>query len=227
MSSQAAPKIPSGEQEERRRWSRRGFLGATVAGGTSLLSGGCVATSPAEAVDLVWGRRGLSRGRFIKPRAIAIDAADHLYIVDTTGRIQVFDSDGQLLRLWSTPQTENGRPTGLAVKHNPNSGDHTQARLLVADTHYYRMLAYTLDGELVEREQIGGVAGHGDGEFAFVTDAVIDDSGCYYIGEYNASDRIQKFDPDGNFITSWGGNGNAPGNAGALFSIIEGLRNLL
>ena len=37
------------------------------------------------------------------------------------------------------------------------------------------MLSYTLEGELREDEQIGGVAGHSPGEFAFVTDAVCDD----------------------------------------------------
>jgi DNA-binding beta-propeller fold protein YncE len=81
----------------------------------------------------------------------------------------------------------------------------------VADTHYYRMLSYTLQGALCESEQIGGTAGHLPGQFAFVTDAVCDDQGAFYIGEYNASDRIQKFDPDGNFVTQWGGNGQAPG----------------
>jgi DNA-binding beta-propeller fold protein YncE len=155
----------------------------------------------------MWGRRGLSNGRFIKPRAIAIDTRDQLFIVDTTGRIQVFNADGQLLRLWSTPQIENGKPTGLAIQCGPQ----TDCRLLVADTHYYRMLAYTVDGELIESAQIGGSAGHNPGEFAFVTDAVSDRHGCFYIGEYNASDRIQKFDPDGNFLTQWGGNGNEPG----------------
>ena len=85
------------------------------------------------------------------------------------------------------------------------------SRLLVADTHYYRMLAYTLDGQLIESAQIGGSAGHNPGEFAFVTDAVTDDEGSYYIGEYNASDRIQKFDPEGNFLLQWGGTGKEAG----------------
>ena len=157
--------------------------------------------------ELIWGRRGLSDGRFIKPRAIAIDADDQLYIVDTTGRIQVFDVDGQFLRNWSTPQIDNGKPTGLAIQDFGES----EKRLLVADTHYYRMLAYTVDGQLLEEAQIGGTAGHQPGEFAFVTDAVSDRQGCFYIGEYNASDRIQKFDSDGNYLTQFGGNGNQPG----------------
>jgi sugar lactone lactonase YvrE len=158
---------------------------------------------------LVWGRRGLSSGRFLKPRAITIDTDDQLYIVDTTGRIQVFDADGILLRLWKTLQTKNGRPTGLAIQPPSVAGD--PAKLLVADTHYYRMLVYDLQGNLMDDSQIGGTAGLASGEFAFVTDAVCDQQGCFYIGEYGDSDRIQKFDPDGNFMTQWGGTGREPG----------------
>ncbi|WP_442506495.1 NHL repeat-containing protein [Novipirellula sp. SH528] len=157
----------------------------------------------------MWGRRGFSEGRFLKPRAIAISPADELFIVDTTGRIQVFDVDGNFQRSWKTPDTENGRPTGLAVETPP--GKNQVPNLLVADTHYYRTLAYTLSGDLCTDKQIGGVSGHSPGEFAFVTDTVCDDQGCFYIGEYGDSDRIQKFDPERNFLTQWGGTGNEHG----------------
>ncbi|NND96025.1 MAG: twin-arginine translocation signal domain-containing protein [Pirellulaceae bacterium] len=191
--------------------NRRNFLAsvATGVGAACLATTGCVPNGSIDQPELVWGRRGMSDGRFLKPRAITIDHNDHLYIVDTTGRIQVFDTDGQLLRWWKTPQTANGRPTGMATKKI--GGVEGKSRLYVADTHYYRMLAYKPNGELINSEQIGGVAGHSPGEFAFVTDAVCDDEGCIYIGEYGASDRIQKFSPDGKFITQWGGNGHQPG----------------
>lgn len=190
---------------------RRDLLKASMGllAGSSLLSTGCVPIGFGSKPDLVWGRRGISEGRFLKPRAITIDADDQLYIVDTTGRIQVFDVDGKLLRFWSTPETKNGRPTGLAIR--PDVVDPDEPRLLVADTHYYRMLCYSPDGELRQEEQIGGTAGHSPGEFAFVTDAVCDSEGCFYIGEYGDSDRIQKFDRDGNFLTQWGGTGHEPG----------------
>jgi DNA-binding beta-propeller fold protein YncE len=180
---------------------------ATIA---SIASVGCVPATHAGSVDLVWGRRGLSEGRFLKPRAITIDDQDHLYIVDTTGRIQVFDADGNFLRSWTTPATENGRPTGLGFvpANRHRSG---QARLLVADTHYYRMIAYTLDGQLDDEATIGGTSGKGDGEFAFVTDVACDAQGNYFVGEYNQSDRIQKFDRDGKFVMSFGGYGSEPG----------------
>lgn len=197
-------------QTTERRTSRRRWIrdACGIVGAACLASTGCVPSGGNALPELVWGRRGFSDGRFLKPRAITIDADDQLYIVDTTGRIQVFDPDGNLLRLWKTPKTKNGRPTGLAVQ--PAGLVSDQPQLMVADTHYYRMLVYQLNGALVNDAQIGGVPGHSPGEFAFVTDAVCDRDGCFYIGEYGDSDRIQKFDPDGNFITQWGGTGREP-----------------
>ncbi|GAA4449182.1 NHL repeat-containing protein [Novipirellula rosea] len=184
------------------------MLCASLALGSSMISG-CVSGASGSRTQIVWGRRGFSDGRFLKPRAIAISPADELFIVDTTGRIQVFDVDGNFQRSWKTPDTENGRPTGLAVETPP--GPNSVPNLLVADTHYYRTLAYTLSGDLCRDKQIGGVAGHSPGEFAFVTDTVCDQEGCFYIGEYGDSDRIQKFDPERNFLTQWGGTGNEHG----------------
>jgi DNA-binding beta-propeller fold protein YncE len=193
--------------------------------GLSVTTGGCISQTKTTLPEKTWGRRGFSPGRFLKPRAMAIDPQDNLYIVDTTGRIQVFDFDGNFLRQWKTPETENGRPTGLTFtqgstentairppKNQSSSAFTDSARLLVADTHYYRMLSYTPDGIEQENEMIGGTAGFGPGEFAFVTDIACDPQGNRYIGEYNASDRIQKFDRDGNFVCQWGGSGNEPGS---------------
>ncbi len=55
---------------------------------TTLFPGCTRSTGPAEEPDLMWGRRGLSEGRFLKPRAIAIDPDDQLYIVDTTAEFK-------------------------------------------------------------------------------------------------------------------------------------------
>ncbi len=154
-------------------------------------------------VELVWGRHGLSDGRFQKPRAMAINDLDEIFVVDMTARIQVFDRDGHFLRGWRTPEWKNGKPTGLSMDREGN--------LLVADTHYYRVLAYTPRGELIESRTLGGVPGNAPGEFGLVTDAVQDSSGNLYVAEYGEFDRIQKFNPDGEFLFEWGGHGSAAG----------------
>ncbi len=169
-----------------------------------LLLSGCTNSPQAEGTaDLIWGKAGITDGRLQKPRAIAIDSRDQLYIVDMTARIQVFDVDGKFLRGWKTPVSKNGRPSGLTIDR--------AGRLLVADTHYYRMLVYAASGEPVEAATIGGTLGREPGEFGFVTDVVEDSSGNYYIGEYGDFDRIQKFSHDGEFLLQWGSHGSEPG----------------
>ncbi len=170
----------------------------------AVLMSGCLSNpSPPGKPDQVWGRGGISAGRLQKPRAMAIDAQDQVYIVDMTGRIQVFTTEGQYLRGWRTPEIEFGKPCGL--------GFAVDGSLLVADTHYFRVLVYTPQGELLKERTLGGQSGTEPGQCNFVTDAVQDSHGCYYVAEYGQCDRIQKFAADGRFLFQWGGRGREPG----------------
>jgi DNA-binding beta-propeller fold protein YncE len=183
--------------------SRRQFLRAALA--STALAGGCIRTgSPRTGkFDKLWGLPGGTPGRLFRPRAIAIDKDDLLYIVDMTPQIQVFTGDGVFVRGWQTPQYDRGKPSGLSFD---NAGN-----LLVCDTHYFRVLVYTPQGELLENQTIGGTCGSGNGEFQFVTDAAQDAAGNYYIAQYFEYDRIQKFTPDRQFVLSWGDHGQEPG----------------
>lgn len=158
--------------------------------------------STSDSKVFVWGRRGLDDGRFIKPRAITVDDQDRLYIVDMTSRIQVFDRDGNFIRSWRTPECGQGKPCGLSISQD--------GLLMVCDTHYFRVLFYTIDGTLIPERTIGGLNGRGPGEFGFVTDVVQDSKGNYYVSEYGDYDRIQKFTPDGKFVYQWGQHGSEP-----------------
>jgi DNA-binding beta-propeller fold protein YncE len=183
---------------------RRCFEKMALVAMVTAATGGCTAEATAERQpEKVWGRLGAGKGQFSKPRAMAIDAADQLYIVDMTARIQVFDVEGNFIRGWQTPEHTNGRPTGMTIAPDGN--------LLVADTHYYRVLTYTPYGELLAEATLGGTMGQGPGEFGFVTDAVRDAAGNYYVSEYGEFDRIQKFAADGTFLLQWGGHGSEPG----------------
>jgi DNA-binding beta-propeller fold protein YncE len=154
------------------------------------------------APELVWGIHGTREGRLHKPRVAAIDAEDRLYLADLTDRIQVFDRDGRYLHGWRTPGLNVDGPSGLTVDR--------LGRVLVADTHFYRVLVYDRQGRLLH--QVGdGVQGSTPGRFGFPTDAVIDADGRYYVSEYGDFDRIQVFDADGRFLHQWGGHGYDPG----------------
>ena len=98
-----------------------------------------VKPGPGAQPELVWGKRGVAAGDFVRPRAIAIDAQDRLFIVDFTARIQVFDRDGKYLKTgWTTPDYRNGRPSGLSVDFDGN--------LVVSDSHYHTVRIYTPAG---------------------------------------------------------------------------------
>jgi DNA-binding beta-propeller fold protein YncE len=186
------------------RMTRREALGAAAAASSAALTG-CLGGGPFSSgrLDKVWGLAGGTPGRLFRPRGIAIDKDDLLYIVDMTPQIQVFTSNGEFVRGWQPPQFDRGKPSGVSFD---NAGN-----LLVCDTHYFRVLTYTPQGELLEERTIGGVCGSGDGEFQFVTDAAQDPDGNFYIAQYGEYDRIQKFAPNRTFLMSWGEHGNEPG----------------
>lgn len=176
-----------------------GLLGSAALGSVA----GCLgASASGGAPERIWGVHGTRDGWLHLPRAATFDAEDHLYIADLTDRIQVFDRDGRFLRSWRTPSLNIDGPNGLTIDR--------LGRLLVADTHFYRVLIYDRSGELLG--QIGdGVQGEEPGRFVYATDVATDSRGQFVVSEYGNSDRIQVFDRDGKFLRQWGGHGPAPG----------------
>jgi DNA-binding beta-propeller fold protein YncE len=165
-----------------------------------VLLAGC--GGPRAAPEVVWGKRGVAAGDFVRPRAAAIDANDHLYIADYTARIQVFDRDGKFLgRCWTTPDYRNGRPSGLCMARDGN--------LIVCDSHYHCLRIYSPDGQ--ELRKIGGEAGTQPGQLGYVSDVVEDADGFLYVAEFGENQRITKLDADGKFIKCWGSPGTEPG----------------
>ena len=179
---------------------------AHLAAGTILMAagtGGCSRAVRADSgkLDLVWGDRGNRPGHLQKPRAAVIDDQDRLFVADMTDRVQVFTVDGQFLHHWRLPAFNVDGPTGLNVD---NSG-----QILVADTHFYRILTYTPDGELVD--EIATTQGSDLGQFGYVRDIVQHTDGFYYTCEYGDIDRVQVISPDHEFVRQWGEHGYEPG----------------
>jgi sugar lactone lactonase YvrE len=180
-----------------------------------LLSAGCA--DPAKP-QLVWGKRGVRDGELARPRAIAIDGEDRLYIVDFTARIQVFDRDGRFVGpCWTTPDYRDGRPSGLGIDRDGN--------LIVSDSHYHCVRIYSPRG--VELKKLGGEAGKGPGQFGYVSDCVQGADGCYYLSEFGENDRITKLDAEGRFVRTWGRQGSAPGELSRARALCFGPDGLL
>ncbi len=141
----------------------------------------------------VFGGVGLGTGAFSYPRAITAEPGGAIFVVDKSGRVQRFDSEGTFETVWRMPETALGKPVGMTV--------HPDGRLFVADTHYSRVMIFDRDGVLCGSF---GREGLGDGEFQLPTDVAVDARGYIYVSEYGGNDRITKWSPDLAFITALG-----------------------
>jgi DNA-binding beta-propeller fold protein YncE len=192
------------------------LLTCLLAGALGLLAyaGGGSGTAP----EVVWGRRGVQNGDVVRPRAIAIDGQDRLYVVDFTARIQVYDRDGNYLgHTWTTPDYRNGRPSGLSIDQDGN--------LIVSDSHYSCFRIYSPAG--VELRKFGGESGTAPGQLGYVSDVVQDSQRNYYVAEFGENHRISKFDADGRFLTCWGDAGTERGEFSRIRALAIGPDNLL
>jgi DNA-binding beta-propeller fold protein YncE len=175
-----------------------------------LLLVGC--GGPHSEPELVWGRHGVQGGDLATPRAIAIDAQDRLYLVDMTARIQVFDRDGKYLgQTWTTPDYRRGRPSGLSISHDGN--------LLVSDSHYHCLRIYSPEGKLLRTLGEGGT---GPKKLSYVSDAVQDEDGYFYVAEFGDNQRITKLDAAGKYLCSWGSPGSEPGQFARIRALALG-----
>jgi len=71
---------------------------------------GCVPSKPSHSqlfahVEII-GSRGVGVGELNKPRSVAVDGHDNLYVVDMTGRVQKFSPNGSFMLSWQMPQTD-------------------------------------------------------------------------------------------------------------------------
>jgi DNA-binding beta-propeller fold protein YncE len=128
------------------------------------------------------------------PRAVTVDPrTKEVIVLDTAGRVLVFDEVGALVRTWRMPESEAGNPEGVLVL--------ADGRIAVADTHYSRVVFFDTAGR-----QVGvlGRRGRGHGEFIYPVGIAQDDGENIYVCEYGTNDRVQKFTREGEFVLAFG-----------------------
>ena len=149
----------------------------------------------------VIGSRGTGVGEFNKPRSIAVDHGDNIYVVDMTGRVQKFSPDGRPMLAWQMPQTDLGKPKGMSCD--------SEGRVVVIEPHYSRVNHFSGDGKL---QWQWGRHGTNDGQLAFPRAVAINPQGDYYVSEYGVRERIQHFTRQGaQFVGTFGRPGKGPG----------------
>lgn len=134
------------------------------------------------------------------PRAIAPGAGGELIVLDNAGRVLVLDATGVVQRSWRMPDVEAGNPEGVCRLAN--------GRIVVADTHYHRLVVFDPAGEVLATI---GSHGTGPGQFLYPVRVVEDPDGFLYVAEYGSNDRVQKLTPSGDYVLEFGRFGTAPG----------------
>jgi DNA-binding beta-propeller fold protein YncE len=183
--------------------SRRQLLAIA---GMGLLCGCSGSVGNASATG--WGKQGRRFGEFLRPRAIGVHNGE-VYVIDTTGRMQVFDEQGVFIRSWTIPETENGTPTDIVF--------HEDGRVLVPDTHNSRVLEFTMDGALLTQ---WGSFGTATDQFIYPTGLSLGASGEFFLSEYGTgAERVHVFDSERRFLRQWGSHGEATGEFNRAMAI--------
>jgi DNA-binding beta-propeller fold protein YncE len=147
------------------------------------------------------GSRGTGAGQFNKPRSLALDTNDNLFVVDMTGRVQKFSPDGKFLLSWQMPETDIGKPKGMDRDREGN--------IVILEPHYQRVNHFTPDGKLVSQ---WGVKGTNAGELTLPRAIAVDTKNNVVVSEYTLVDRVQKFSARGaRCLATWGTQGLGAG----------------
>ena len=134
------------------------------------------------------------------PRSVTIGNDDELAVLDTAGRVTIFNAGGALLRQWQMLDVSVGKPEGIVALQD--------GRVVVCDTHYHRIVYFDREGNWLRNF---GRRGAEPGEFEYPVGICKDAAENLYICEYGGNDRVQKFTRDGEFLAAFGSFGTAPG----------------
>jgi len=161
-----------------------------------------------DRVEII-GSRGTGLGQFNKPRSLTLDKDDNLFVVDMTGRVQKFSSNGIFVMSWQMPQTDLGKPKGMC---RDIAGD-----IVVVEPHYMRVNHFSPEGKLVSQ---WGIKGTNEGRLMFPRSVAVNSRGEFFVSEYGLVERVQHFSKDGKtFVKSFG----KPGEGAGEFNRAEGL----
>jgi DNA-binding beta-propeller fold protein YncE len=145
-----------------------------------------------------------SDAHFVRIIGLAMDDNDRLFVSDPGLRhVLIFDANHKATDVITDGLVE---PSGLAID--------TQNRLLyISDINQDQILVYDADSLKLKRKIGTGGKNHElttPGDFAKPSGVAVDKEGNLYVAD-TLNNRIEIFDADGQFIRTWGKNGDGPG----------------
>lgn len=147
------------------------------------------------------GAAGSGPGQFNDPIDVAVDADGNIYTVEfQNNRVQKFASDGTFITTWGSYGSGDGN-----LKHPYGITVDPDGYVYVADSENNQIKKFTNDGtHVLTIGKADETWGSADGEFFQPYGLEADSDGYLYVAD-SQNGRIQKFDTNGVFVTSWSG----------------------
>ena len=166
-----------------------------------------------------WGTGGPGDGEFSWPSGVAVASDGSVYVADSdNNRIQKFGSTEE-------PVISEEPPVFVMEVGNSGTGDGmfqiprdvavaSDGSIYVADSASHRVQKFTSEGAFVWKIGKPGnwltSRGSGDGEFIFPFSIAVAPGNDIYVADKD-NYRIQRFNPDGTFVSEWGSQGSGDG----------------
>jgi sugar lactone lactonase YvrE len=196
-----------------------------------------------------FGSEGIGPGMFKDARSVAVDGEGYIYAADYIGgRVQVFDSAGKFVTQWMADprmplralaadrrgtvyvvqsgkiqrfEGRTGRSLGALAYAGGNGFDDVIATadgglVAVYDTNTDDIVKFNAEGQVTKviKKAISGQTESSELNMRVAVDGL---GNIYALGTFN--DAVLKFNPEGRFVTQFGGEGEEPGQFRAAHAI--------
>ena len=141
----------------------------------------------------VIGTKGEGPGEFREPSGIAIDLVGNIYVADTGNRrVQKLKSDGTFVAEWRGAEPGFDAPRDVCIG--------SDKAIYVVDESRAEVVKFDSDGNVLA---VWGERGSGNGQFNPPTSVAVDASNNRVYVADPVNGRIEIFDTNGQFVTSW------------------------